>query len=258
MPLLDEQNAYEKFVQSGMRSGEYLNAAYTLIAAGPPRLAMVAGGTDSTNTSTVGSVLSGCGANMFAYPVGLLQNFNLSWNRNIMRIWEIGSERSYFISGRTIGSLGLGRVYYHGPSILRVLYAYYADRIPPVSFGPLFNNIGMSRMENPHDVKIPPGYENFFINLASDLFAQPVGLLLYVKDTNGNALGAIYFEDCYVPSHNIATDSQGTLYNESVAIQFERGIPIKISGMKLRDQAYARDIDALKIGAGYPPIGAVA
>lgn len=145
----------------------------------------------------------------------------------------MGSERSYFISGRTIGQIGLGRIYYHGASLLRILYAYYQDLIPPSFVPAMFLNAGAAAMSNPHNVIIPPGYENIFLNLASDLFAQPIGLLIYIRDVNQDALGAVYAEACYLPNHTWATDSQGVLIQESAAVQFERLVPVSISALTL-------------------------
>ena len=88
-------------------------------------------------------------------------------------------------------------------------------------------------MSNPHDVIIPSGYENIYMNLASDLFAQPIGILMYIRDINQDALGAMYFEACYLPNHSLQTDSQGVLLQENVAVQFERGVPVSISALTL-------------------------
>jgi hypothetical protein len=118
-------------------------------------------------------------------------------------------------------------VMYHGPSLLRVLWAYYQDLVTPTVVASVFPNIGASTVFNPHDVKIPPGYENVFLNLMSDLFTQPVGLLQMMKDSNEDTMAANYLEACYVPSHTIATDAMGTIIQENVAIQFERLVPIR-------------------------------
>lgn len=220
---------YTNYVQAGMVDGAYANAAFTMLAAGPPRIANIGG------AAAFAQAVSGAGqaANQIVFPIGIVQNFNLSHTRQFSRIFEIGSERSYFISGRTVGQLGLSRIYYHGASLLRVLYAYYQDLIPPTVVPAMFPNAGAASMANPHDIVIPPGYENIFFNLASDLFAQPVGLMMYMRDLNQDALGAMYFEACYVPNHSIQTDSQGTLIQESVAMQFERGVPVAISSLSL-------------------------
>lgn len=225
---------YTNYVQSGgegpgMVDGKFISGAYTGIFAGPPRLSSI-GGILSLSAAVTASPGD---ASQIVYPVGLTQNINLSHNRQFSRIFELGSERSYFISGRTIGQLGLSRILYHGPSILRVLYAYYQDDLPPTLVPSVFPNVGAASMVNPHDVIIPPGYENFYSNLASDLFSQPVGLLMLLKDTDQKTYGGIYFEACYVPSHTIATDAQGVVMQESVAIQFEQAVPIALSNITL-------------------------
>ena len=222
-------NPYGSYVQAGLVDGAYANAGFTMIAAGPPRLANIGG------AAAIAGAVSGGGqaANQIVFPIGIIQNFNLSHTRQFSRIFEIGSERSYFIAGRTVGQLGLGRIYYHGASLLRILYAYYQDLIPPTLVPAMFPNAGASAMSNPHDVIIPPGYDNIYVNLASDLFAQPIGLLMYVRDINLNTLAAVYFEACYLPNHSWATDAQGVLIQESVAVQFERAVPVQVSELTL-------------------------
>lgn len=224
---------YESYVQSGgegpgMVDGQFVSGAYMGIFAGPPRLATVGG------ALTLGAALSSpATASQIVYPVGVCQNLNLSHNRQFSRIFEMGSERSYFISGRTIGQLGLSRVLYHGPSVLRTLYAYYQDLVPNTLVPALFPNVGAGTMPNPHDVVISPGYENFYSNLASDLFAQPIGMLVVMKDSNMGTYGAFYLEACYLPNHTFASDAQGVIIQESVAIQFEQLVPIATRSIEL-------------------------
>jgi len=43
MASLSDWSPYDSYVQGGMVDGRYMNAAYTMIAAGPPRLANVGG-----------------------------------------------------------------------------------------------------------------------------------------------------------------------------------------------------------------------
>ena len=223
---------YYNYVQGGMVDGKYANAGFTMLAAGPPRIANIGAAAFAT-AFPISAQVSGDGANDIVHPIGIIQNFNLTQTRQFSRIFEIGSERSYFIGGRTVGQLGLARVYYHGASLLRVLYAYYKDENGPVTVRPMWPNSGTDSMDNPHDVVIPPGYENIYLNLASDLFAQPVGLLMYMRDVNQHTLGAMFFEACYIPNHSFQTDSQGVLIQESVSVQYERGVPVGVSALTL-------------------------
>lgn len=229
MSRLSTWQPYTHRVQSGLVEGQFLNASFTLLAAGPPRLGSVGAMT------FVGGAEIGGGADDIVYPIGIVQNFNLSHNRQFSRIWEIGSERSFFISGRTVGQLGLSRIMYHGPSLLKVLYAYYQDLVPPTLIPSLIgeNNIAALTMANAHDIKVSAGFENMYLNLASDLFNQPVGMMVYFRDSNEDTMGSIYLEGAVIPNHTIATDAQGTIIQENSALQFERALPVAVSALAL-------------------------
>lgn len=238
---------YTNYVQAGMVDGAYANASFTLLAAGPPRIANIGG------AAAFAQAISGTGqsANQIVLPIGIVQNFNLSNTSQFNRVFELGSDRSYFMRGRTVGQLGLGRIYYHGASLLRLLYAYYQDLLPPTVVPAMFLNAGAASVSNPHNVVVPPGYENIYLNLASDLFAQPIGILMYIRDINQDALGAVYFEACYVPNHTWATDAQGVLIQESVAMQFERAVPVAISALSLISSATSPNAGGANLSASY-------
>lgn len=229
MASLAEWSPYTSYTQGGLVDGRFMSAAFTLLAAGPPRLANLGGSTATAAAIAAG----GNNADGVAYPIGVVQTFNLSHNKQFNRFWEIGSERSFFLSGRTVGQMGLSRVLYHGPSLLRALYAYYQDLIAPTVVEAVFNSPALLAMGNPHDVIIPPGYANIFMNLASDLFSQPFGLLMYLRDNDETTMGALYLESCYVPNHTLATDANGTVIQENCAIQFERGVPVAVNALSL-------------------------
>jgi hypothetical protein len=226
-----EWSPYEQYVQSGLVDGAYAHGGFTMLAAGPPRLSDVGGAISLSTAVTQG----GAAANQIVMPVGIIQNFNLTQTRAFSRIFELGSERSYFISGRTVGQVGLGRVYYHGASLLRILYAYFMDLLPGggVLINPMYPNQALQNMANPHDVIIPPGYENIYLNLASDLFSQPVGMMLYIRDSNLRTLGSLYFESSFIPNHSWAVDSQGVMIQESVGVQYERIVPVAVTDVAL-------------------------
>lgn len=244
MPGLENWSPYKTHVQGGLREGNFLNGQFILICAGPPffsQVALGAGDSDLTNT--------------IVYPIGLTQNIALSQNKAISRIFEIGSDRSYFISGRSVGQLSLGRVVYHGPSLLRCLYAYYDTttggsdeyKIRPLmesggtGVNP-FSTTGADGVSSGlHSVKVPPGYDNMFLNLASDLFSQPLGLLLIFKDNEENNIATVYLDQCYVPQHSLAVDAQGLLIQESVGIQYEKMVPIKLAQLNLVSGILADD-----------------
>jgi len=229
MPVSD-WNPDINYVQRNLVDGDFTSAVYHLLAAGPPRLSSLGG------AAILGEALeasSGVAANEIVWPIGLVQNLNIGQNIPFARIFEIGSTRSYWVPGRAVGQLGFGSVYYHGPSLLRRVYAYYQDLIGEVQVPAVFTNVGSLSMPNPHDVVVPPGYENLFLNMASDMFYQPIGFLMWIKDVDKETIGAVYFEGCVIPTHTWATDANNVIVQESVGVQFERMVPVNIQSVPL-------------------------
>lgn len=227
-------------VQQELGGGQFISAETTLVAAGPPRL------TDIGAASGLGVEIT---QEDLAYPIGLLENVGLSQSKQLQRIFEIGSSRSYFIPGRVVGSVTLGRVLYHGPSLLKVMWAYYSQ-----PNGSLFNFLHLPReatyvdsrgivrrdpdakmlelgalQESLADIKQRPGFDDFYLNLASDLFNQPTGLLFYFKNMIQDTVGSIYLEECHVQGHQLSISSGSVLVMEGASLQFDRVIPVKMS-----------------------------
>tara|TARA_Y100000592_G_C5458308_1_gene312587 strand:+ start:856 stop:1596 length:741 start_codon:yes stop_codon:yes gene_type:complete len=236
MPGALDFQPYERHVQQGMVDGQYASGAFTMIAAGPPRLANLGrlGGGDIATAS-------------IAQPIGMVQNIGLSHNRQFSRIFELGSERAYYVSGRTQGQLSLSRVYYHGPSLLRMLYAAKQDTETPVVVPPFtaLSTVAAAMDPNPHNVKIRPGFNNLYLNLASDLFSQPIGLLIKTVDSNEDTIGAVYAEACYVPNHSFSTDANGLLVQEQASIVFERVVPVRVNAVSLIESAAEASLGAI-------------
>lgn len=213
-------------VQPDLVNGRYTNGGLTLIASGPPQLT-------SLSAMSAAIAAGSSGESDVVWPMGLVQNVNIGQNRQFMRIFEVGSERSFWIASRATGSINLARVWMDGPSLMRALYAYYQDLIPPTTIPWVFTNTGATSMANPHDVIIPPGYENMYLNLASDLFTQPFGMMMVMRNSNLQMVGTIYLENCVIPNHAWSTDSQGTVVQESAGVQFERIVPVNVFAQPL-------------------------
>ena len=113
----------------------------------------------------------------------------------------------------------------------RAIYAYYQDLLAPTVIPAMFPN--NARITNPHNTIIPPGFENIFLNLQSDMFRQPVGMLMYMQDSNDQTLGAVYLEQCYIQGHNMGFDSSSIVVQEQVSVQCERLVPVAVSSIAL-------------------------
>lgn len=222
----------DRVKQQQVSTGQYASAETTLIASGPPRLKQ------AENGGSTGTV----------YPIGMLESAGISQSKQVQRIYEIGSSRSYFIPGRVVGSLNLGRIFYYGPSLLRVLYAYYTSNANGVKIGNedpgAIEDGTFNERENPnqklldlrsitteslHPVQQSPGDDYFFLNLSSDMFNQATGLGFYFKDSNQTLIGANYLEDCMVQGHQIQISSGSVLIMEGASLQFDRAVPIRVT-----------------------------
>jgi len=223
-------------VQEELLGGEFVSAETTLIAAGPPRLTDIGNGDDAL-TQDEGDLV---------FPIGVLENVGISQSKQLQRIFEIGSTRSYFVPGRTVGSLTLGRVLYHGPSLMKVLYAHYKQSRGAIRFNHKGKgakiNVGGVEVPDPnatllelpalqqelHRVKFNPGYDDLWLNLASDLFNQPTGMAIYFRNQLDMTVGGVYLEECYIQGHQLSISSGSALLMEGVSLQFETVRPIRM------------------------------
>lgn len=222
MSTVSEWSPYTQGIQSGVDEGfRYASGHFMLLAAGPPRITNLGGAAALALAASRGSVID-----QMALPIGLIQNVSLSSSMSLARFFELGSDRVYCVPGRTVPNLSLSRPIIHGPSLLRMLWAVYQDRLPPTVIASLFANISAGTLPNPHDVKVPPGYENIYLNLASDFFKSPMGLLMMMRDSNEQLLAANYAEACYAVSHGFSVDANGLVMSEQVALQPERIVPV--------------------------------
>lgn len=225
-------------VQAELVNGEYISAESTLLLAGPSRLDYLLGSTGSIEE-----------AKSALYPIGLVQNFMMAQNRFLTRLFEIGSKRAYFVTGRQAANFQLNRIMFYGPSLLRMLYALAPVRtgfggrqlafvregtsgpvdaglVTPAQYAALF----------PNRYLLPPGYggaegednRDFFINLASDLFQIPFGMAAIFKDAKNRPFGAFYLQDCLVEAHSMGVDANNVVIAEGANGQFDYAAPVQL------------------------------
>lgn len=216
---MSDWNFHKYHIQQEVLGGQFINAESSVVASGPPRL------TDNAYLEGDGDAV---------YPIGLLESFGLNQSRQLQRIFEIGSSRSYFVPGRTMGSVTLGRTFYYGPSLLKVMYAYWngsfdeGDSILGNNDPGAVGHDSLLNYKQGRDLFRNPGYGHLLIDLASDLFAQPTGMAIYFKDGNGFTYGGFYLEHCYVQGHQMTVSSGSVLIMEGVSIQYDLLVPLDI------------------------------
>lgn len=247
-----------KHIEDDVRTGRYINAETALIFVGPPRmtdLGNIDGNVQAVSDSrgqVGGDTFGATGAGDALYPVGFVEQFSLQQFHNVQKMFEIGSRRSYQAGGRVQVTGSLGRVMFNGPSLLRVLYAYYpavvamangkflgkdaqtdsvtANSVPGNSqkqvFPSIFFEAGAFAAPLPDN---PNTRYSFFINLMSELFSHPFGMGVVMRDNNNRNYGAFYCEDCMVTTHSFAISSSSSLITEAVNFQCDAAVPMEFA-----------------------------
>jgi hypothetical protein len=220
----------EFHVQEDIPASEFINAASTLVAAGPPRFkdAVPGGGAGQVSTGEGRDTLK-----TFVFPIGVVEAVSISQARQLQRLFEIGSKRSYFIPGRNIGQVSLTRTLFDGPSLMRLLMAYLPtpnnqELLERFEVDPLLASQALVKCP---EIRNAPGYKDFFINLDSEVFDMPFGIFIAHKDSCGENYGAFYLENAFINSHQMSVSATSTLIAEGVTIQYDRMVPVRVRGL---------------------------
>lgn len=257
---ISQWNRATKHVEAAIRSGRYINAETALIFAGPPRIsdmgglnnldqAVAAGGGAATGQATLG--------NDALYPVGLVEQFGVQQVQAVQKFYEIGSRRSYQSAGRVQVVGNIGRVLFNGPSLLRVLMAYYPNTIQMANgqrigpggdqdsvsrgivgageaatqvFPPIYFEAGSKAGLDPEAETDRP--HTFFGNLMSELFSHPFGIGVMMRDNRNRNYAAIYLEDCFITTHSWQISASSTLITEAVNFQADAAVPMEFSTLR--------------------------
>jgi len=231
-------------VQVELANGEYVSAESTLILGGPSKLSMSSGiDIDPLSAATT------------LYPIGLLQMLQIAQNRQVARLFEVGSKRAYFIPGRLFANFQVNRILFYGPSLLRLLYSAAPTKIGGVDIGHPFKFTPEGGVESqfgapaspptyaalfPTSIQMRPGYgdgtssndnRDFWISLASELFNIPVGLCMILKDARNRAYGAFYLEDCMIEAHSMGVDANNVVIAEGCNGQFDLLNPVQVQDL---------------------------
>lgn len=152
-------------------------------------------------------------------PIGLADNISVQANPSLARLFEIGSNRSFFTRGKTASAISLSKMFADQKNILAALTqsSYRPDLINPTS---------------------PPGPtadSEIQMNIDSEYFAVPFGLMLLFKTRAGGTVGegkvlsAVYLEYCMFSGYSFQIASASPVIAESVSIEFDRFLPVAIA-----------------------------
>lgn len=206
----------DQHVQVALNGSDFVSAQTTLIAAGPPKL------------ESVGDLTTGAPV----LALGVTESFSLQQQQTLQRVFEIGSVRSYLIPGVLVGGFNIGRLFIHGPSLLRSMYAAYQDggQLPAFSALLSYNTDsgGTAMFTANLNSAGGPGYGDFFINLLAEIFKRPVGVAVYMQDRLQNNTGAFYVEMAMITTHQLGYNAGATIVAESASFEFDRIVPIDV------------------------------
>jgi hypothetical protein len=222
------------YVQSNVDpGGSFIRGASVLLAAGPPSLAQ-ATFNRSSGADTQGVVNELTEARLArAYPIGLVDNMGVNQSKGLQQIFEIGSDRRYFVPGRTVNSFSMSRVMFDGNSLMKVLYNDYFSAGDPYSQPNPALPTGSGDSADTAVVGLDPGFGKTFLNLGSDLFNRPIGLLMVINNLNNESVAAVYLEYCFLQAHQMNINSSSTLFAEQIQGQFDRVMPINMNFARL-------------------------
>lgn len=219
-------NFRTQHVQRELEPQDFINAATSLLCAGPPRIVSPGDLVGVSNAQSQRLQAS------YLFPIGVVENMTLVSNRQLQVLFEIGSKRQFYIPGRVVPQLSLARTLFHGPNILRALYAYYPAKFLPGRTTDIAQpSLAAFKEILACPVQENPGFQDLFINLNSDLFDKPFGLLIIMKDECNKPYGSMYLENAFINNHQASWNASSTLVAEGVTIQFERIVPVDIGAV---------------------------
>jgi hypothetical protein len=200
--------------RGGKNQGQFMTPEATLIAAGPARLEDLAGGGSIDNA---------------VVPIAITDNLSVNQNKMLQQIFEVGSRRSYFVSGHTTGNVAISRPMFNGPSLMRVLTAKTQDHAG------LDNTAGLDTVKGGDPAILNNGAysetdeASLYVNLQAEIFDRPLGLMVYMIDQRNVPYGAFYIEDCNVQAHGMGIASQAMTIVENVSCMFDRIVPVAVT-----------------------------
>ncbi len=222
--------------KQNLSANDIVEAGTVLICAGPADL-------DAAIKNSVGAAASVQDANIQnlgsinLVPIGMVESAQISMNKQLNRIFEIGSKVSYIINGRTMGGISLNRVFFDGPSLMKALYRgeVRSDSATEDKKTTTFASSGLTE-ESSHI-----GSGNLAMNLDSSFFDRSHGLAFIFRDQSNQTVSQIYFEGCHISSYGMGISANMNVLSESVSIEFTKCRPIVTAATTSTDSSILTD-----------------
>lgn len=170
-----------------------------------------------------------------AITVGLIQDLTISQQKNIVKFFEYGNDEYQMVTGKPRINASINRVLFDGPSILKYIgYAYEDTQMNDhksrgyykFMMGNLKEKLGATKTNDPN----MPGSSDFWMNLTSELFDNPIGIFINIKQRlpNGDLhdYGGVFLENCLISSHNLQLSAPNRILTENIQMEIGRPIPL--------------------------------
>ena len=216
----------DKNVQPAIDKEKFISFESSLVAFGPSTLAALAASSTGTIPETDSRTIA-------VYPTGLVENMTYGGAQSVQKIFEIGSVRSYLVAGRPDGQVSLSRVLFHGPSLMRSVYASFKDKngLYQSLTGNTAPGVKTISGGNTGPGTVNAGGEpdtDFFFNIQHPIFRTPFGMMVVFKDVQNNPYSSIYFETCLANTHGFGVTAGTVMVMESTSFTFERALPVNV------------------------------
>lgn len=198
--------------------GEYVS---TLKEDGYERFSQFSATPDTTVMFAGPARFTGLGGNTAdLLPIGLVDGIQFQNSPQLQRLFEIGSNRSFFTRGKSMPSISFSKMIADQQNILAALArnAYHPE----------------TNSDGPKSPGADSPNPDIMMNLDSEYFAVPFGLMLLFKTRGGNGgtgkiLTATYLEYCMFGGHQFSIAAQAPVIMENVAIEFDRVVPVSLT-----------------------------
>jgi hypothetical protein len=171
----------------------------TLLLAGPARKGVAVPGTNAPRT---------------LMALGMFQSFGIQSQAPVMPLMGIGSGRSFFLRGKSQSSWNLQRVMINGRNLLRALYHNAVE----------VSGLDASMFDDPAALR---QQSQFFINLDSELFYIPFGLVVVMRTKSRTLVAGCYLELCMINSYGTQIQAGQNMIAEMVSGACDRILPFQ-------------------------------
>lgn len=191
-----KEDGYERFSQFSATPDT------TIIFAGPARFTGLGG-----NTADL-------------VPIGLVDGIQYQSSPQLQRLFEIGSNRSFFTRGKTASTISFSKMLADQANILKALTNN--------AYRPEMN------VDGPKAAGADSPNPDIMMNMDSEYFSVPFGLMLVMKTRGGNGgngkiLSASYLEYCMFSGYQFSIASQTPVIMENIGVEFDRMVPVSLT-----------------------------